>query len=154
MKDKLMNDLKEAMRNKDTISKNTIQMVRAQLLLKEKELQRELDENEIIEVIQKEKKQREKALVDFKKANREDLIKQTQEEIAVLDNYLPTQLTSEELYEKIKIDMKEIAEDLSASFGDLVKAFSSLYKSYANGKTIAEVAKRITEERKENKYER
>ena len=68
MKTKLMNDLKEAMKEKDTIKKNTIQLIRAQILQLEKDNQKELSNNEIIELIVKQQKQKQEALKEFEKS--------------------------------------------------------------------------------------
>ena len=65
MKTKLMNDLKEAMKEKDTIRKNTIQLIRAQILQLEKDNQKELSNNEIIELIVKQQKQKQEALKEW-----------------------------------------------------------------------------------------
>ena len=69
LKEKLMDDLKESMKNKDAIRKNTIQMVRAAILQKEKDNNIELDDTQIMEIISKEHKKREDSLEDYKKAN-------------------------------------------------------------------------------------
>ena len=106
MKNKLMNDLKEYMKQKNVVGKNTIQSIRASILQEEKDKQITLNNDQIIEVIAKEKKKREDALVQFEKANREDLIQQTKEEIKILEAYLPKQLTDEELEAQIKKNLE------------------------------------------------
>ena len=95
LKEKLMNDLKEAMKNKNEIRKNTIQMVRAAILQIEKDKGISVEDKKIIEIIAKEVKGKKDALVDFEKAGREDLINQTNEEINILQEYLPKQLSKE-----------------------------------------------------------
>ena len=72
MKEKLMEDLKMAMKNKDIVKKNTIQMIRAAILQTEKDKQIELDDNGILEIISKQVKQKNDALEQFKKADRQD----------------------------------------------------------------------------------
>ena len=84
LKEKLMEDLKTAMREKDNIRKNTVQMVRAAILQIEKDKGIEVTDVQILEIIAKEVKTKKDALGDFEKAGREDLILQTKEEMNVL----------------------------------------------------------------------
>ena len=84
LKDKLMEDLKISMKEKNEVRKNTVQMVRARILQIEKDNGIKIDDEKIIEIIAKEVKGKKDALADFEKAGREDLINQTNEEIAIL----------------------------------------------------------------------
>ena len=97
LKEKLLEDLKNAMKDKNVNKKNTIQMVRASVLQVEKDKKIELNDNDILEVIAKEFKKRNDALVEYEKSGREDLINQIKEEMAVLEEYLPKKLSEEEL---------------------------------------------------------
>ena len=108
LKEKLMEDLKVSMREKNNIRKNTIQMVRAAILQVEKDKGIEVQDSQILEIIAKEVKTKKDALGDFEKAGREDLIAQTNEEIDVLREYLPKQLTREELEIKIHEIIKRV----------------------------------------------
>ena len=89
MKEQLLNDLKEAMKEKDVIKKNTIQLIRDYILKYEKDNIKEVDDNKIMDIISKERKIRLDALKDFEKSGRQDLIDETNKEIEVLNNYLP-----------------------------------------------------------------
>ena len=109
LKEKLMEELKEAMKNKDTIKKNTVQMVRAAILQIEKDKGIEVGDDKILEIIAKEVKTKKDALVDFEKAQRQDLIDQTNQEIAILQEYLPKQLSREE----VKAEVEKIISENS-----------------------------------------
>ena len=102
MKEELLQDLKEAMKNKDVNKKNAVQMVRTAILQIEKDKGIEVTDEQILNIVAKEVKTRKDSLAEFEKAGREDLISQAKEEIAVLEEYLPEQLSREELTEKIK----------------------------------------------------
>ena len=93
LKEKLLNDLKDAMKAKDTNKKNAVQMVRTAILQIEKDKCIEVTDEQIIDIIAKEVKTRKDSLVEFEKAERQDLIDQTNSEISVLEQYLPKQLT-------------------------------------------------------------
>ena len=102
LKEKLLEDLKTAMKEKNVNRKNTVQMVRASILQVEKDKKIQLNDDQILEVIAKEFKKRNDSLADYEKSGREDLINQIKEEMAVLEEYLPKKLSEEELTEKIK----------------------------------------------------
>ena len=102
LKEKLLEDLKRSMKEKNTNRKNVVQMVRAGILQVEKDKGIQLEDAQVLEIIAKELKKRKDSLADFEKANREDLINQVNEEISVLEEYLPKQLSDEELELKIQ----------------------------------------------------
>lgn len=143
LKQKLMEDLKESMKNKDEIRKNTVQMVRAGILQIEKDTGIQVEDEKILEIIAKEVKIKKDALKDFEKAGREDLINQTNREIEVLQEYLPKQLTREE----IKIEVQKIIDEIGATtmkdMGAIMKEAKAKMGASAEGKTINEVAKEI-----------
>ena len=108
LKEKLMEDLKKSMKEKDIVRKNVVQMVRAAILQIEKDKGIEVDDNRILEIIAKEVKTRNDSLADFEKGGREDLVEQAKREIEILSEYLPKQLTKEELKERVAKIIEEV----------------------------------------------
>ena len=143
LKEKLMEELKEAMKNKDTIKKNTVQMVRAAILQIEKDKGIEVGDDKILEIIAKEVKTKKDALVDFEKAQRQDLIDQTNQEIAILQEYLPKQLSREEVNVEVEKIISEIGATSMKDMGAIMKEAKAKLGASAEGKTINEVAKEI-----------
>ena len=143
LKEKLMEDLKDAMKNKNEIKKNTVQMVRAAILQIEKDKGIQVEDDRILEIIVKEVKSKKDALKDFEKAERQDLIDQTNQEIEVLQQYLPKQLNKEE----IKVELEKIIAEIGATtmkdMGAIMKEAKAKMGATADGKTINEVAKEI-----------
>lgn len=143
MKKKLMEDLKTAMKNKDIVKKNTIQMIRAAILQTEKDKQIELDDNGILEIISKQVKQKSDALEQFEKADRQDLVEQTKLEINILKEYLPKQLSKEEV-EQIVIDLsRTLGISDMKGMGTLIKSAKAKIGAGSDGKTISEVVKKV-----------
>ena len=138
-----MEDLKNSMKNKEEIRKNTIQMVRAAILQIEKDKGIQVEDDKILEIIAKEVKSKRDALKDFEKAEREDLISQTNQENAILQEYLPKQLSREE----IKVELEKIISAIGATtmkdMGTIMKEAKAKMGASADGKTINEVAKEI-----------
>lgn len=143
LKEKLMDDLKVSMREKNEIRKNTIQMVRAAILQIEKDKGITVEDEKIIEIIAKEVKSKKDALMDFEKGDRQDLIAQTNEEIAILQEYLPRQLSKEE----IKAEVQKVIEDIGATsmkdMGNVMKEAKNRIGAAADGRTINEIVKEL-----------
>ena len=143
LKEKLMEDLKISMREKNEIRKNTVQMVRAAILQIEKDKGITVEDDKIVEIIAKEVKGKKDALVDFEKAERTDLIEQTNQEITILQEYLPKQLSKEE----IKVVIEKVIADVGATtmkdMGIVMKEAKARIGAGADGRTINEVVKEL-----------
>ena len=143
LKEKLMEDLKISMREKNIVRKNTVQMVRAAILQIEKDKGIEVDDSKILEIIAKEVKTKKDALVDFEKAGREDLTNQTKSEIEVLQEYLPKQLTYEELKEKVAEVIAKVGATSIKDMGVVMKEAKAEIGTSADGKSINEVVREL-----------
>jgi len=146
LKEQLMQDLKDAMKEKDTIKKDTVQMIRAGILQIEKDKGIEVDYNKIIEIIAKEVKGKKDALVDFAKGSRQDLIDQTNREIEILEKYLPKQLSKEEIKEIVEDVIKSVGATSMKDIGPVMKEAKSKIGAGADGRTINEVVKELLED--------
>ena len=143
LKEKLLEDLKISMRDKNVVRKNTVQMVRAAILQIEKDTGNEVDDKKIIDIIAKEMKKKKDAMVDFEKAARQDLIDQTNEEMKVLEEYLPKQLSKEEIKEIVSKVISKTGATSMKDMGIVMKESKSAIGAGADGKTINEVVKEL-----------
>ena len=141
LKEKLMEDLKDCMKEKKVLRKNVIQMVRAAILQVEKDKQIELDDNQILEIIAKEAKKRKDSLADYEKSGREDLINQVKEEIEIISEYLPKQLSREEITEIVKQVISEVGATSMKDMGAVMRGAKEKCGAQADGKTINEIVK-------------
>ncbi len=143
LKDKLFADMKDAMRAKDSLKKNTIQSVRTAVLQEEKDNKVSLSDDDIIGVIASQLKKRKAALPDFEKSGREDLISELKTEIEILEGYLPEQLSEEELTKMIT----EVIADLSASsmkdMGKVMQVMTEKAKGRADGKLVSQIVRKL-----------
>ena len=142
LKEKLLEDLKNCMKEKNVVRKNVIQMVRAAILQVEKDKQITLDDNQIIDIIAKESKKRKDALGDYEKSGREDLINEIKEEIKVLAEYLPKQLSVEEVETIVKQVINEVGATSVKDMGRVMKVAKEKIGAASDGKTINEVVKK------------
>jgi len=142
LKEKLMDDLKAAMKDKDELRKNVVQMVRAGVLQVEKDKKITLDDEGIIDVIAKEAKKRRDVLPEFEKGGRDDLVEATKREIEILLAYLPSQLTEEELDKIVCETVKETGAASMKEMGKVMSALMPKVKGKADGKMVNELVKK------------
>ncbi len=142
LKEQLFADLKEAMKQKDNILKDTIQMVRAGVLQIEKDQKIELEDDGIIEVIIKEIKKCNDVLPDFEKSGRQDLIDELNQKLTILKSYLPKQLSVEEINEIVLYAIKDASASSMKDMGKVMALVSDRTKGRADNKTISEIVKK------------
>ena len=143
LKEKLLEDLKTAMKEKDEIRKNAVQMVRAAILQVEKDKGITVEDAQILDIIAKEVKKRKDSLDDYKKGGREDIVKQVETEIEILSAYLPRQLSKEEITEIVKEVITQTNATSMKDIGIVMKSAKEKIGASADGKTINEVVKEL-----------
>jgi len=143
LKERLLEDMKAAMRDKDNIRKNAIQMVRSAVLQVEKDNRLTLDEDGVIEVIAKELKKRKDALPEYEKSGRQDLIDNLKIEIDVLTQYLPAQLTEAEIEILVKEAVTQTGASSARDIGKVMQAVMPKVKGKADGKVVNSIAQRL-----------
>jgi len=134
---RLMNDLKEAMKDKNTIKKSVITLLRAGLTNEKIKKKAELTEQEEMAVVRRELKQTKDSLAEFKKAGRTDLVEKEEAKIAVLETYLPKQLSEAELLTEIQ----KLNLDKTANIGKIIGQVVAEFKEVADGALVSKVVK-------------
>lgn len=145
LKEKLMEDLKSSMKNKDTLRKNTVTMVRASIKQREVDERIELTDEDIIDIIAKQVKEKRDVIEDFAKGGREDLVEQTNKEMDVLLEYLPEQLTEEEIEIIVKETIDEVEAKTMKDIGIIMKNVMPKVKGKADGGMVNKVARKFLE---------
>ncbi|MCQ2911064.1 MAG: GatB/YqeY domain-containing protein [Clostridia bacterium] len=144
LKDTLNEDLKKAMLDKDMVAKAAIQMIKAAILLWEKDeknIGKEVTDDVIIEIVSKELKKRKDSLGDFEKSGRADLIADLNREIEILQKYLPEQLSEEELTKIVEDAIKEVGADSIKQMGQVMKLVTPKVVGRADNKLVSEMIK-------------
>ena len=139
LKEQLMSDFKDAMKAKDEVRKNTISFARAAVKQYEIDNRKELDDEGIVAILAKQVKMRKDALADFESAGRTDLIDAYNAEIEVLMDYMPKQLTAEEILDlvgKTAADMGIEQGGGKSSMGKLMGAVMPKVKGVADGNDV------------------
>ena len=142
LRERLDADLKDGMRAKDELKLNTIRAVKSAVKYKEVEAANKvLDEPAIIAVIITQIKQRRDAAAEFKAANRPELADKEEKEIALLQVYLPTQLSAEQLTAEITKAIGEASAKSMKDLGTVMKIVTPRLKGQAEGKAISDEVK-------------
>lgn len=137
LQERLMNDFKEAMKARDDVRKNTLSFARAAIKQVEVDTRKELTDDDIIPILAKQVKMRKDALAEFEKAGRTDLSDSYKAEIAVLAEYLPKQLTTEEIENIVVATAKEMGiSGGRQNMGKLMGAVMPKVKGLADGNTV------------------
>ncbi len=143
LKEQLMADYKEAMKNHDAVKKNTVNLVRAAIKQHEVDQRTELnDDADIVKIIKKQVKMRTDALADFAKAGRDDMTEAYKKEIKILQAYLPEEMSAEQIAEKVKeIAAKMGIEEGMKNMGALMKGVMAELKDSADGSAVNKAVK-------------
>ncbi|MGE4588210.1 MAG: GatB/YqeY domain-containing protein [Acidaminococcaceae bacterium] len=138
IKDLLTEDMKQAMKDKESgkLRLSVIRMARANIKNIEIDEKRELNDDEVLAVLMKEVKMRQDSLEEFTKAGREELVEQAKQEIAILRKYLPEQLSDEELKALVEEAIAETGAAGPKDMGKVMAAVMPKTKGRADGKRI------------------
>lgn len=142
LNDRIMNDLKEAMKNKDSFKLGVIRMVKGAIQLEKINKKRDLNDEEVIDVISKQIKLRKDSINEFEKAGRNDLADTTKKEVEVLNEYMPEQLSSEEVNKIIDEAFAKVNPTSQKDMGLVMKEVTPKVKGKAD---MGEVSKIIKE---------
>ena len=143
IKDKLKTDLVAAMKEKDAVRKNVVQLIKAGVLQVEKDNKVTLDDEGVLDVIAKQLKQRRDSLPDYEKSGRDDLIAQLKREMEILMEYLPAQLSREELEVIVKEAIESTGAQSVKDMGKIMSAVMPKTKGRADGKEINAIAREL-----------
>ena len=145
LRERLEEDLKKAMRERDVPRRSVLRLIRSELHNEEIALQRHLDDDGMIGVISRQLRQRRESIYEFRKGQREDLAQREEDELAILQEYLPQQLTVEEITALVQGIIRETG---SQGLGDKGKVMGKLMpqvKGKAEGSVVSEVVTKLLE---------
>lgn len=120
MFDQIQNDMKTALKNGEKIKANTLRLLISKLKNKAIEVRSSLDDKQILQVIQKTAKQHKESIRMYKDGNREDLVKQEQTELDIVEEYLPSMMSEEEVNTVVESIIQETGATTMADFGKVM----------------------------------
>lgn len=143
LSERLMADLKDSMRNGQDIRKSTIRMARSAIHNEEIEKRRPLTDEEVLGVLSRQVKQRRESIEEFTKGNRMDLVAKEQEEMDIILDYLPQQLSREEIAAAASEAIQEVGAQGAGDFGKVMSRLAPRLKGRADGRQIGEVVREL-----------
>ena len=141
MKKRILEDLKNAMKAQDKKTLSVIRMVKGAMQMEELNKKAELTDDEVITVIAKQIKTRKESIVEYEKGNREDLIEATQEEIEILNKYMPEQLSEEEINKVIEEIFEEVKPSSIKDMGKVMGLANSKLKGKVDMGIVSSIIK-------------
>lgn len=147
LKETLLADMKAAMKEKESgkLKVSVVRLLRAAIQNEEIDKRHELSEEELLEVIAREVKKRREAIPDYQRAGRDAMVNQLSEEIEILQNYLPDQMTEDEVRALISAVIKEIEAKGPNDMGKVMKSVIPKTKGRADGKMVSSLVKQMLE---------
>ena len=143
LKEKLTADMKEAMKAREEGRQRlgVIRLVRGAIRQQEIDGRRELDDEAVLSVISKEVKQRRDAIEEFQKGGRDDLVRQNEAEIAILMEYLPQQMTEDEVRSAVQEAIAATGASTPKDMGKVMKELMPKVKGRADGKLVNQIVR-------------
>lgn len=141
LSERINNDLKEAIKSKDSFRLSVIRMVKGAMQLAKPNPIEELTDDDVITVISKQIKMRNDSIKEFEAAGRSDLVEQNKKEIEILNTYMPKQLSEEELTEIIDKVFEEVKPTSQKDMGLIMKNISPLVKGKADMSLVNKLVK-------------
>lgn len=141
LKEQLDIDLKTAQKAKDKVRLSVIRMLKAVIKNREVEKREELTEQELLQAVNSQVKSRRESIEEYKKGNREDLVKKEEEELIILKEYLPEELSEDELKEMIEAAVSEAEASGPKDMGKVMKILTAKTTGRADGKVVSGMVK-------------
>ncbi len=143
IKEKLQSDLLEAVRNRDETRRSALRLLKASIQYEEKAKRRDLREDETLEVLSREAKKRRESIDEFRKANRSDLVDKEEAELAIVSEYLPKQLSREEITVLARDVISEVGAQGPGDRGKVMGRLMPQLRTKADGKMVNEIVAKL-----------
>lgn len=136
-------EMQQAMKTHDTVRRDTLRMVLTAAKNREKEIGHVPDDAEMLAVIQREAKQHRDSIEEFRRGGRPDLVEKEQAELAILDTYLPQQMSREEIEVAARAAMANLGVHDKSQMGLLMRTLMQALKGRADGRLVNEVVQEL-----------
>jgi len=143
LSERLNEDMKQAMKSQDKFKLSVIRMIRSSIKNAEIDRRKTLDDNEVLDVLSREIKQRKDSLQEFEKAGRDDLVDNLKKEIAIIAEYMPQPLSEEELKAIVQQTIQETGASSKADMGKVMSALMPKVKGRADGKLVNQMVQQF-----------
>lgn len=143
LKDALQTSLKDAMRAKDSERRNVIRLVQSAIKQVEVDERKELDNDDVMSILQKEAKKRRESIVELEKADRPDDVEAEKFELSVIEEFLPKQFTEDELKPIVQAAVDEVGATSMKEMGQIMRIVMPQVEGRADGRQVNKIVKEI-----------
>lgn len=143
IKDQIDTDLKNAMKNRDKFRTTTLRGLKSAIKYAEIEARDDLDDKGLLGVIAKQAKQRRDSIAEFQKGNRVDLVQKEEAELAILEQYLPDQMSEDKIREMAQTVIDKLGVTDMKGMGQVMKELMVELKGQADGKVVNQIVRQI-----------
>jgi uncharacterized protein YqeY len=143
IKERLLDHLKTAMRDKDVLRKDLLQILRAGVLQVEKDTRQTLDDAGVTEVLAREYKKRTETIQELEGSSRTDIIEKYRAEMAIIEEYLPKALAETEIEDLVRQAISQYGAQSARDMGQVMKVLMPMVKGRADGKLVNQIVKRL-----------
>ena len=143
LKERIREDLKKAMKEKDEVKVRTLRMMIAAIRNLEVEKMKEASDEDVLTALQREAKKRREAIEKYEEAGREDLAEEERRELQVIESYLPEQMSEEEIEELAKKVIEQVGASSPKDLGKVMKEIMPKVKGRADGKLVNSIVRRL-----------
>ena len=143
LQERLSEDLKDAMRQKDEIRRSTIRFIRAAVQNQEIDKRKALDDDEIIGVLSSLVRQHQESIAEFKKADRQDLVEKEEAELRIIREYMPKQIPEEKLAELAREAISQTGASGPGDFGKVMGLLMPQVRGRADGAQVSSVVRQL-----------
>ena len=147
LQDKLLEDTKEAMRNRDKVRRSILNFLRSAIHNEEIRKQSQLKDQDVIEVISRQAKQIKESITEFTKGNRLDLVAKEQADLLILEEYLPVQMSKAEILKIAELAINNINPEGPGDKGKVMGQLMPQLRGKADGSLVNEVVTQLLEEK-------
>jgi uncharacterized protein YqeY len=139
-----LNDaLKEAMRSKDNTTRDVLRLLQSAVKQVEVDSRKELTSEEIMDILQKEAKKRRESIIDYEKGGRQDLVDVEKVELAIIEKFLPKQLTADEVRDIVRGVIAETGASGAKEINKVMPVVMAKVKGVADGKLVSQIVKEL-----------
>jgi uncharacterized protein YqeY len=143
LRSRLEEDLKAAMRAREAVRRDTIRYLRSEVQKAEKTEQREFDDEDVLRVLGRQAAQRRESIEAFVKGGRQDLVDKEEAELEIILEYMPEQMSEEQIAELVQAAIKEVGASGPQDMGKLMGRLMPQTRGKADGRTVNEIVRKL-----------
>jgi uncharacterized protein YqeY len=150
LRSRLEEDLKAAMRAREAVRRDTIRYLLSEVQKAEKAEQRDFDDEEVLRVLGRQAAQRRESIEAFAKGGRQDLVDKEEAELEIILEYMPEQMSEEQIAELVQAAIEEVGASGPQDMGKLMGRLMPQVRGKADGRTVNEIVRRLLSESSES----